>query len=148
MHANSHIHTDVRTCMHEHTQHLPSSILFISSPSSFIRGLPCTSMITSHTVINASLVYFCLKRRWRISFCSIRLGLLVIILRSLFEMISMSVSPTTMALASTSLMNRSWKWSRTCSTAQKGESCYTQTSNAHLPSTHCETDQWCVVTQR
>ena len=120
-------HTYVHTYMNTH--HLPSSILFMSSPSSFIRGLPCTPMITSHTVIKASLVHFCLKRSWRISFFWILSCLRLISLSSPCAIMFLRLSLNTMSLASTSLINRSRKWSRTCSTAQIGESCYTQPAN-------------------
>ena len=55
VHAHQVMHAD------EHTRYLRSNILFMSSPRSFIRGLLCTAMITSHTVIKASLVHFSLK---------------------------------------------------------------------------------------
>ena len=73
----------------------------------------------------------------------------MIISRSLLEMLVPSSDK--MALASTSLMNRSRKWSRTCCAAQKGESCYTQTCQLLMllvgPPCAFQEDQWCVVIQ-
>ena len=52
----------MNTHTHEHTQHLRSNIFFMSSPRSFICGLLCSAMITSHTTIKASLVHLPLKQ--------------------------------------------------------------------------------------
>ena len=116
-------------CMHALTHHLPAiSLFFISSPKALILGFSLTPMIMSQTALKASSVHLFFKQSWRISFCSFVLSSLKILLLMPSSIAPIFSSSMTTVLASMSAMNRSLKWSSTCSAAWEEKTWSTQTS--------------------
>ena len=107
------------TCMNTCTQHLPFSMLFMSSPSDFIVGLP-RSLTISQTFTKASSSHVCSRHTYSIWFCCLASGFLVMIVTSRFPIMLSCTSSCTMALASIDWMNRLRKWPRTCLAAWNG----------------------------
>ena len=96
--------------------HTPdSSLLCMSLPKADILGLPCTEVITSQAVINASLVHVLSKYTWRISFWCLGSSVLEIVRWTPSWIMPMFRNSLTTALASISAMNRSRNSFRTSS---------------------------------
>ena len=123
-------HTDVHARVMTHT---PSSLLFISLPSSFIFGWSRATMILQ-AFIKASSVHFCRRQSCKISFCSFSLEVLVIFVKSPPSIMPSCLRPYTMALASTMSMNWLRKWLRTCCAAWRRKSHTHQAVKQHV---HC-----------
>ena len=101
-----------------HTQHLPlASLCFTSLPKLFIFGLPLQSMRMPQTLIKASLVHVRVRHKCSSWFCCVALSIFLIFFRSPSEIMLWYSRSKMMASASTSVMKRCRKSSRTCSAA-------------------------------
>lgn len=133
LHTPAHTHTHIHTPAHIHTVHLlVSSLLFMDSPRAFIFGLPFTARSMSQTVFKASSVHLSFNTKCRFWFCCVGSSILVIAFLSPTLIILLCRSSMIIAFASIASMNRSRKWSRTCSAAWKGKTHGTQT----MPTSH------------
>ena len=131
--------THMHTYVHTSTQHLLSSMLFISLPSASILGLPCTAMIISQNLLKASSVHVRRRQSCKIWFCCVLSKIISMWCKTPSEIMYSWLSSNTIALASTAAMNWARKWFRTSSAAQTGKSCNTHTSRQHtlsLPILH------------
>ena len=122
-----------------HTQHLPlASLCFNFLPKEFIFGLPLQSTRMPQTFKKDSLVHVRVRQKCSSWFCCVALSIFLILFRSPSEIMSWYFRSNMMASASTSVMKRCRKSSRTCSAAyvEREELCYTKLPT---PQVHCRT---------
>ena len=125
--AVSQVH--IYTFMYEHTQHLPSSSLFISSPNSRILGLPCTALILPQTVIKAFSVHFSSKHVIPLSCIRIPCNLFQIWFTTINDTLMFKSCTMALIFESIASINQLRNWPRTCLAAWNGKSRNTQLVN-------------------